>query len=245
MMKRNTLVLLAAVVAVALLAGCSLLYPAVVGSGYLTTSSYGFSGYSSITASQAFKVHVIQDAVYSVHVTCDENVVQYLVVRQSGSGIEFGLQQAYNYMGVTVSAEVHMPSLAGLNLSGASQAQVEPGFSSGLPLSMTVSGASLANLKGLVCGAVSADVSGASSLTLVGTATAESLYVSGASTADLRNCTGTGANVTVSGASLLYVNVGSGQLGYSVSGASTLYYRGAPLLQQHDLSGASRIVPIL
>jgi hypothetical protein len=69
--------------------------------------------------------------------------------------------------------------------------------------------------------------------------------VSGASTADLRNCTGTGAEVNVSGVSAAYVNVGSGHLGYSVSGVSTLYYRGAPLLQQHDLSGASRIVSIL
>jgi hypothetical protein len=244
-MKRNILVLLAAVVAAALLAGCSFLFPTVVGSGYRTTSSYGFGGYGSIAASQAFKVHVIPDAIFSLQVTCDDNVVPYLVVRQSGSRMELGLQQGYNYMGVTVSAEVHMPALAALDLSGAAQAQVEPGFSSSFPFTLTVSGASLATIKGLVCGPVSADISGASTLTFVGTAAAESLYVSGASTADLRNCTGTGAEVNASGASAVYVNVGSGHLGYSVSGASTLYYRGAPTLQQRDLSGASRIVPIL
>jgi hypothetical protein len=244
-MKRNILVLLAAVVAAALLGGCSLLYPAVVGSGYLTTSSYGFGGYSSITASQSFKVHVIPDAAYSVQVTCDDNVVQYLVVRQNGSGIELGLQQGYNYMGVTVSAEVHMPALTGLGLSGATQAQVESGFFSTLPLAVTISGASFAGFKGMVCGTVSVDISGASTLTFVGAATTESLFVSGASTADLRNCTGTAADVNVSGASAAYVNVGSGHLGYSVSGASTLYYRGTPAFQQHDLSGASRIVSIL
>ena len=81
-----------------------------------TTSMYGFSGYDRVTASQTFRVHVVPDLSYSVQVTCDTNIVPYLVIRQSGSGIELGLQQGYNYIGVTATAVIHMPALSGAGL---------------------------------------------------------------------------------------------------------------------------------
>jgi hypothetical protein len=246
-MKRKAFILFTATIAVAaaLLAGCSLLNPAVVGSGRLITSGYGLSEYNGIVASQAFKVHVVPDTAYSVQITCDDNVVQYLIVRKVGSSVELDLDQDYNYTGVTVSAEVHMPALNALDMSGASQAEVDPGFSSTLPLDVRISGASVVDLPGFVCGDVNVVISGASTLTFTGEAASETVKVSGASTADLGDCVGTDASVTMSGASKAYINVGTGQLGYSVSGASTLYYRGTPQLLQHDLSGASRLVHIV
>ena len=147
-MKRKALVLLAAAVAVALLAGCSLLFPTVVGSRSLVSSGYGFTGYNRVTASQTFTVSVIADTAYSVQVTCDDNVINHLIVRQVGTAIELSLEQGFNYVGVTASAVVHMPALTGLDLSGATRAVVDPGFSSTGPLSVSVSGASVANLKG-------------------------------------------------------------------------------------------------
>ena len=241
-MKRKTFVLLAAAGAVALLAGCSFLFPTVAGSRSLVSSSYGFTGYTRIMASQTFTVHVVPDTAYSIQVTCDDNIIPYLVVRQSGTAIEVGLEQGFNYVGVTASAEVHMPALTGLDLSGASRAVVGPGFSSTAPLSLMVSGASSVDLKGVACGPMTVDISGASTLAAVGTASTETLLVSGASTADLRSCVETGADVSISGASQAYVNVGSGPISLSVSGASTLFYSGAPALHVRDISGASRLV---
>jgi hypothetical protein len=243
-MKRKALVLLAAAVAVALLAGCSFLFPTVVGSRSLVSSGYGFTGYNRVTASQTFRVSVIADTAYSVQVTCDDNVIDHLIVRQIGTAIELSLDQGFNYVGVTASAVVHMPALAGLDLSGATQAVVDPGFSSTGPLSVSISGASTANLKGIACGPVTVDISGASGVVVVGTASMVRLSVSGASTADLRACVGTGADVSMSGASQAYVNVGSGVLSFAVSGASTLFYTGSPVLQLRDLSGTSRIVKL-
>jgi hypothetical protein len=239
-MKRFIPVLCAA--AVALLVGCDF-FPLVQGSGYLTTSSYGFSGFSTISASQTCKVHVVPDTTYSVRVTCDDNLLPYLEVRNNGAGsVQIGLASGNNYHGITFNAEVHLPVLVGLDLSGASEARAEPGFSSTQPLEVIVSGASLVDIKGLTCSAVNADVSGASSLAVSGTAASQTLSVSGASTANLLACAATRTTAAVSGASEAWVN--ASEITVSASGASTLYYLGNPLIQTNTLSGASRLVKV-
>ena len=239
-MKPFFLVLCAA--AVALLFGCDF-FPLVQGSGYLTTTSYAFSGFSTITATQACKVHVVPDTIYSVRVICDDNVLPYLEVRRNGAAsVLIGLAQGNNYHGITFNAEVHMPVLVGLDLSGASEARADPGFSSTQPLDVTLSGASLIDIKGLTSSAVNADISGASSLTLSGTTTSETLVVSGASTANLLACTATRTTVAVSGASEAWVN--ASQISVSASGASTLYYLGNPSIQTNNISGASLLVKV-
>jgi hypothetical protein len=239
-MKRLILILSAAMVA--LLVGCDF-FAVVQGSGHLTTSSYAFSGFSTIVASQTCRVHVVPDAAYSVGVTCDDNLLPYLMVRRNGNGsVMIGLAQGYTYHGITFTAEVHMPVLVGLDLSGASQARVEPEFSSTLALDVIVSGASDVGLRGLTCAALSADITGASTFALDGATGSEAVSVSGASTADLLGCAAASATVEVSGASEAWIN--AGQITVSASGASTLYYLGTPSIQTNYLTGASRIVRV-
>src|SRR5271169_581049 len=134
-MKRLILVLCAA----ALLAGCDML-PSVHGSGYLTTTTYDFIGFSAIAAAQGCRVHVVPDTTYSVRVTCDNNLLSSLDVRGNGAGsVLIGLAQWNTYHGITFNADVHMPVLAGLDLSGGSEARADSGFTSTQPLDVTLS----------------------------------------------------------------------------------------------------------
>jgi hypothetical protein len=239
-MKRTAFLLVAALAA--LLTGC-MFFPVVEGSGILTTSAYPLAGFSKIAADQVCSVRVVPDTVFSVTVTCDDNLLPYLEVRANGvDSVQIGLRHGYNYRMVTFSADVHMPVLTSLDLSGASEARVDPGFSSSLPISLRLSGASLITATGLVCGALTADMSGASSLSVTGTAVHETVVASGASSANLLGCPAGGANVSLSGASTCRVDVGTGLITVSASGASTLYYGGNPAFSVLDLSGASRVV---
>jgi hypothetical protein len=240
-MKHIALIVCAA--AAALLAGC-MLFP-MEGSGVLVTSRYAFSGFSKITTDQACQLRVIPDSAFGVTVTCDDNLLPYLVVETSGpDGVVIGLRQGYSFNRITFTAEVHVPTLTALVLSGASQAVVAPGFSSGQALSLGIFGASRADIAGMTCGALAADVSGASTLTFVGGASSETVSVSGASTADLLGCVSPRAAVVLSGASQCSVDVGSGPVTVAASGASTLFYRGAPSVSVQELSGGSRIVKL-
>ncbi|MGA2641437.1 MAG: DUF2807 domain-containing protein [Spirochaetia bacterium] len=227
-----------------LLAGCALL-PPVTGSGTLTRSTYPAAGFSGIQASQSFQVRVIPDPVYSVIITCDTNLVRYLIVQKSGTGtLRLSLVPGYNYFGVTLIAEIHMPAVALIDASGASTVRLDAGFASAQSLSVVLSGASVCELSSVAFGDMSFDVSGASQVTCTGSAAAITLNVSGASRANVLNCSGTRATVSLSGASEGWVDIGARPLDLSASGASTLYYGSSPALVARELSGGSRIVRV-
>jgi hypothetical protein len=241
-MKR--IVLLSCAALIVLLAGCSMMMR-VMGSGTLTRSAYPAAGFSGIQASQTFLVRIVPDSVYSVNVTCDDNVLRYLIVENPGGGtLRLSLMSGYNYTGVTLVAEVHMPTLAGIDASGASTVKVDPGFPPVQAFRLTLSGASTCEIAQLAGGDLSMDLSGASKATVNGSAGAMTLNVSGASHADVLNCTGTRATVNLSGASEAWVDVGTHPIDLSASGASTLYYGGSPALVTRELSGGSRIVKV-
>ena len=241
-MKRFVLCLGAA--AALSLAGCQFFSP-VRGSGVLATTPYELGSFTRIEASHACEIHVVEDATTSLSVTCDDNLLEYLVVERTGDdAVSIGLKPGYWYVDVTFTAEVRMSDLEELGLSGASEARVDAGFSSTLPLDLTLSGASRAEVSSIACGALRADVSGASSLALSGTADSERLEVSGASEVSMLDCAAASADVDLSGASRGWLDVGSGRLDLEASGASTLYYRGSPSWGTLELSGTSRIVKL-
>jgi hypothetical protein len=260
-MKRNIFFLIGSAVALLLCTGC-FFFPMVEGSGFLASTTYGLSGFTRIEASNAFKVRVVQDTVYSVSVISDDNLVQYLDVSLSSDTLKIGLEFGYNYINTTLTAEVHLPSLSGLSLSGACEARVEAGFAFVPSMNLVLSGASEAEVLSLICGSLdanvsgssgltidsltagslSAEVSGASDVTAVGSAGSESLNVSGSSDVHLIDCPTNQASVTVSGASSVWVFVPSGTLSVNASGASLLYYKGNPSFPFCVVTGASGIV---
>jgi len=237
-MKIRFLVLIAAIAVV--VSGC-MFFPCVSGSGIAETRAYGLSDFTKIEANQSFAVTIVPDASYSVQVTFDDNLAQYLSVSRSGSGVLcIELVPGNTYVNVTLNAVVHMPALSSIDLSGASKATVQEGFSPS-SLAVELSGASSANIANITAGALSVDLSGASSLTAAGTAVSETVHASGASAAHLLGCATSAADVTLSGASRAWIAAGTGTISLSASGASTLYYSGSPSLTIRNLSGASSI----
>jgi len=237
-MKKIIRMLCAAVLVFA--AGCSF-FPAIDGSGFPKTTSFDSTGFVNLAVEHPFKVRIVPDTVFSVSVTCDDNIVPYLVVELGTDTLKLSLMDGYTYRHVILAAEVHMPALTGLAMSGASEAHIDAGFVSSEPLSVTLSGASTAEFAAVVCGPFTTSVSGASTVTASGSTNAESLNVSGASGAHLQSLVATQASVQLSGSSKSWVNVGNGQITLTASGASTLYYVGSPTFVIDELSGGSGI----
>jgi len=106
---------------------------------------------------------VVPDTVFSVTVTSDDNLAPYLVVRREGSGsLLLGLAGGYNYVGVNLSAEVHMAAVGTIDASGASRVRLDPGLSSTDPFTVVLSGASAFDAPSITAEALSFDLSGAS-----------------------------------------------------------------------------------
>jgi len=252
-------VLVAALIALLLMSGPLVGCQGVVvkGSGNLATEEFNFSDFTRVEVGSAFEVEVVQSGSYSVSVTADDNLFDYIQVSKQGTTLKIRLKTA-QYIATTTMAEITMPQLRGLDLSGATRGTVS-GFSSTESLDIEVSGASSLNLVEMSAGDVKFDISGASKVTgdiaagdadfdvsgastvqLEGSASDIVVEASGASHAKLAGFPVNNADVRLSGASTGTVNL-DGKLDADLSGASKLEYIGEPTMGNINTSGASTL----
>lgn len=231
----------------------------IIGSGTLLTRDMDFKDFTIVDVGHAFEVEVIQSSSYSVSITMDDNLFDYLQASKTGERLMIRLKAGYNYRSVTSRAKITMPDLHELGLSGATRGTVErfssshrfvAGLSGASSLKMVdmsagdtkfeVSGASKVTGDVTVSGDVRFDVSGASTAELKGAANDLAAEVSGASSLELSDFPVDNADVELSGASQATVNL-DGRLDAELSGASHLLYVGSPTMGDIDTSGGSTI----
>jgi len=257
---KKAIIIAAIVVAVSVI--CTLLVlrgcPAsMVGSGNLETEAYAFADFTKVEISSAFEFEIEQSSSYSINVTADDNIMEYVRVSQEGQTLKIGLRTITWFGPATLRASVSMPQLSDLSVSGASRGTIS-GFSSTEDLAITVSGASRVtgditagnaaiDVSGasmvtgdITAGDVAFDISGASTIQLDGSANDMVAEVSGASRLNLEAFTVNNADVDFSGASSGTINL-DGRLDADLSGASRLWYIGEPTMGTIDTSGASTI----
>lgn len=223
----------------AMLAACNVQGSRVFGSGNVVDHKVEAADFDRVEAGGAFKVTIRQSESYSVIVRIDDNLVECLDAYVSGSTLKLGIRSACWISNATrMEAEITMPALTGIELSGASRGTIT-GFDSNKDLRVEVSGAS--SLEGdIVSGNVTVNASGASHVTLTGSGGNLTAEVSGASHLNLEDLPVQDASVEVSGASSATVYP-SGRLNAEASGASHVYYLGEPTLGNVNTSGGSSI----
>ena len=231
----------------------------VVGSGRLVTKEMDFSDFTVVEAGNAFEVKITRSDSYSVSITADDNLFDYIKVSKADDRLRIGLKPGYSYRSAILKARIAMPDLYGLSFSGATRGTVE-GFSSSHGLSLDMSGASSVKFADTSVGTVEADLSGGSRVTGVLKADGEARFApSGASKVELKGrandlrieASGASylempeflvhnAKIELSGASQANINL-DGRLDAHLSGASGLRYIGEPTMGDVRTSGASRI----
>ncbi len=261
MLRRKVLVfivtLLVTASLLAVFTGCRGITQAIIGSGNLITQEMDFTDFTKLEISHVFQAKVTRSDSFSVGITADDNLLQYVVVRKSGNTLRIYLKAGYAYIGATKMVEITMPKIDKLSLSGASQGEVS-GFRSSDRLEFEASGASSLNIDDMKAGDTGFEisggsrvlggieisegrfnVSGASSINLEGYAGDISIEASGVSQANLADFPVSNATVTISGASVVTVNA-SDTIDGNVSGASRLTYLGDPALTI-EMSGDSTV----
>lgn len=236
------------------ISGCDVL----TGSGQLTTQDMEYADFTKIEVGYAFDVEITRANSYLVRITIDEELYEYLVVDQRGDTLYIRMKPNYIYANATRKALITLPDLHGLELSGASKGNIS-GFSSSHSMDFELSGASQMDISDMTAGDVSLDLSGASkasgridiadgmfdlsgasSLELVGSANDIDIDASGASRVGFSDFSVFDIDIDLSGASSATIDV-SGRLDCSLSGASRLYYTGNPTLGSIETSGGSTI----
>ncbi len=225
-----------------LLPGCGLCLcgSGITGSGRTVTKVFELADFSKVAAGSAFDVMITEGDKFGVAVTVDDNLAEYLEVRQTKGTLQIGLKPNVNIRKATLKAEVTMPSLTGLKLEGATRTKIT-GFISDQVLDVELGGAS--NLRGEIkSGNARFRASGASRVELDGSAREARIEASGASTVNLTRFSSEDTWVDASGASHVTVNAKE-KLEVKASGASSVQYVGQPASVKTHTSGASSVGP--
>ncbi len=211
----------------------------VAGSGKVVDQEVALRDFDRIEVGGAFRVDIRQRESYSVLIRVDDNLVRCLDVRLAGRTLHIGFKsECWVSRATAMESRITMPTLLGLELSGASKGTIA-GFRSERSLEVNVSGAS--TLQGEIeAGDVTAEVSGASRLELAGRGNNLKVDASGASHVELSGFAVRDAAVEVSGASSATV-APAGRLDAQASGASRIYYLGNPTMGRIETSGGSSI----
>ncbi len=211
----------------------------VTGSGNLTTETYDFRDFSRIEAHSGFEVEVTMSGTFSIEITADDNIHEYIAVEKSGDTLDIRLRGTRFYNNVTLEAKITLPSLYYLELSGGSQADIN-GFSSSHDFDADLSGGSRLN-GDISAGDVEFELSGGSQVELEGSGEDLAIDGSGGSRLDLEDFPIDDAYIGLSGGSRATINI-SGTLNAELSGGSRVEYVGEPTLGSLDLSGDSKVV---
>jgi len=239
-MKKRTVSLVVALMLVALtlwgVGGC--VGENITGSGNLTTESHDLSDFTRIEAHSGFQLEVTMAATFSIEITADDNVHEYIAVEKSGDTLDIRLRGTRFYHSVTLRAKVTMPNLYRLELSGGSRATVT-GFSSSHDFEADLSGGS--RLSGdISAGDAEFELSGGSQLDLEGSGEDLLIDASCGSQLDLYDFPIADAAINLSGGSRATINI-SGTLDVDLSGGSRVIYVGDPDLGDIELSGDSQV----
>ena len=229
----------------------------VSGSGTAVTRQYDDGGFTGLRIEHAFAVTVSRGDAFAVEVTVDDNLVKYLRVELDGDTLHIGMDPDMDYRNATLKADVTMPSLQAMDVSGASSAEVD-GFASQDPFELQVSGGGKVHLKDVRAGTVTIEVSGAGRLSgqldaqeikgevsgagkvsLKGSATKAQLAASGGAELDMSAVTVQDADLEISGGANVMVDV-TGTLSVEASGGAHLYYYGTPKVYRVYLSGGAQ-----
>ncbi len=230
----KTLKILILIVLLILVAGCSQIDRGasinaltITGSGNIVSREVAISGFEQVETGLTFDLTIRQGEHFSVVLSSDDNFVDYLQVEQAGKNISLGFLPGYAYdiHGVTLRAEITMPELVRLSLSGSSHATLE-GFTAARDLEFELSGSSF------VDGYLEAEISsfkltGGTYLKLAGSTENMRLDTCGNSVTDLSQFEAREAIVEASCASTIIVKVEE-ILDIEASQNSQILYVGQP-----------------
>ena len=203
------------------------------------TRNFSVSGFKQLSIGSAFKIEVKQGSSYSVSTSGRKEDLEDIQATVKDGRLKLGYNKDnWNKNRKTVTVNITMPALDGVDFSGACTAHVG-NFTGVRNMGIDVSGASSVTMS-FSASKVSFDLSGASNLTLTGSCETLLGDVSGASSFKGREFSSKDVTIDASGASSAYV-MASNVVNAEASGASSVRYSGSVKDIHSSTSGASSV----
>jgi hypothetical protein len=233
--------LLMAVVPLVLFTSCRGIFgKRVRGDGDIQTATRSIGSFNSVDVSGAIDLYVRQDSVPAdVKIETDKNLLSYVDIFTEGSKLVIRNKDGFNLKpSKGIKVYVSSASYRKLEASGACDIYSENKINSSEQLDIELSGSSDAKLD-LSAPKVTADLSGACTITLKGETKAFSVEGSGSTDIKCMELLSEDTDVDISGAGDAEVYA-SEKLNVDVSGAASVKYKGNASVSQ-KVSGAGSV----
>jgi hypothetical protein len=201
------------------------------------------SDFRQVSSSGGIDVFLTQGSTTSVVVEAAPQAQDHVVTEVKNGTLSIGWESGYSWRRLLSAARkvnvyITCPQLAGLSLSGGSDAKSESTFTAD-DFRLSASGGSDVRMA-LTAKSLAVEASGGSDINLSGRVERQSVAVSGGSDYKAYGLQSTTARVEASGGSDAYLTV-SGELSSSASGGSDVHYKGAARLASSSSSGGSGV----
>jgi serine/threonine-protein kinase len=212
----------------------------IVGSGNPATKTWDIAGFDRIQITSTFHAEIMKGSSFKVSTVADDNILAHIQAVKDGTTLKIGLAQGSYRLKSPLEAAITLPSLAGLDMSGASKGTLK-GFNGERAFALKLSGAS--QLSGsIVAGSTDLEINGASTVVLSGSADRAHLAASGSSRLKLAEFLLKQGEVTLDGASNAQLSVQTdAPFTARLSGASRLSGSVQAKALALELSGASHV----
>lgn len=190
----------------------------VTGSGKLVSQDRTMGTFTGIRVTGIADVKIRQDAVQSLRIEADDNILDRVTTTVEGGLLTVGLQKG-SYNNITVNVTASMATVKRLEVTGSAQ------FATVAPLQSD----------SLVC-----RITGAGSMDLHGTASAGVFEITGAGSISAFNLNLERCWSLISGTGSMEVNV-SRQLSATITGVGSITYAGNPSTVSQTVTGVGSV----
>lgn len=211
------------------------------------TKEYRLSGFSALDISSIYQVELTRASRFSVKVEAPDFIIPYLQVRVRGNELELSMQELPRDVRRRletgrhqIRAEVSMPELSGLRMSGAAKLNASGAFNTRKRLDIRLSGASIVHALEVRAGEAVIDCSGAVKFSLTGTYDHLRLIASGSTNGNM-TVDAKDAELQLSGAAKIADKGTFGRTTLDASGASNFKLEGTLTSVELRGSGSARI----
>lgn len=211
------------------------------GKGKTISETRTATGFDKINISEDANVYFVQDSIYSVEVTAQENILRLVETKVKGSELQITFtRNVWDHEEIKVL--IHAPNLFGITISGRGDVNVEKGLKSS-SLSMELSGSGNVTLASLEASSLKINTSGLSNVRINGgSVNSENITVSGLGDVDLLSLEAAYNRTNISGTGDVKVNV-SQDLNVTISGSGDVSYKGHPTVTT-DISGSGKLISL-
>ena len=217
------------------------LFNSIRGKGETVTETRNLSGFNKISLAIDADISYMQDSVYFVEISAQQNILKVLTMEISDGELEIDSRKwIRKHNGIKII--IHSPDLREVELDGSGNFESSGMLTTGT-LELEISGSGNITFTGVTAADLNAEISGSGNISVSGgVVTNQEAEISGSGNIEMDGVTAHISKAKISGSGSVSVWV-LNQLNATISGSGDVKYKGTPTVNT-SISGSGSVIHI-